>query len=108
MTTISESGPRANEVADPASVLPDYGSRSPRVLMLTRYCRLGASSRLRLLQFKGPLERQGFVIEQHNLLTDDYLCRLYDNRPIKRVEIIGRYVNRIAALLRARSSDVIW
>ena len=48
------------------------------VLLLTRYERLGASSRVRFLQFLPELERQGFDFDIQPILRKDEvpLCRI--------------------------------
>jgi hypothetical protein len=76
--------------------------------MLTRYGRLGASSRQRCLLFKEPLQRRGLAVGESQLLSDAYLRQLYGNRPLRRAEIIGRYARRVLAILRSARSDVVW
>jgi glycosyltransferase involved in cell wall biosynthesis len=76
--------------------------------MLTRYGRLGASSRQRFFLFKEPLQRRGMAVAESPLLSDAYLRRLYGSRPMRRIEIAGRYVRRILALLRSSPADVVW
>jgi hypothetical protein len=73
--------------------------------MLTRYGRLGASSRQRFFLFKEPLQR---VVAEDPFLSDAYLARLYRRQPMRRLEIAGRYLRRILALLRSTHSDVVW
>jgi glycosyltransferase involved in cell wall biosynthesis len=87
-------------------VVGDAGKR--RLLMLTRYGRLGASSRQRCLLFKEPLQHRGIVIGENQLLSDAYLRRLYANRPLHRIEIVRGYLRRFLALLRCDPSDVVW
>ena len=52
------------------------------VLLLTRYERLGASSRVRFLQFLPELERQGFDFDVQPLLDNDYVRSLYGGPPV--------------------------
>src|SRR5215813_13299887 len=78
------------------------------LLVLTRYGRLGASSRQRILLFKEPLQRLGVTIVENPLLSDAYLRRLYDNKPMRWLELLGRYVGRAFALLRSPRSSVVW
>ena len=52
------------------------------VLLLTRYERLGASSRVRFLQFLPALERQGFTFDVQPLLDNDYVRSLYGGPPV--------------------------
>jgi glycosyltransferase involved in cell wall biosynthesis len=76
--------------------------------MLSRYGRLGASSRQRCLLFAEPLQRRGLTVAENHLLSDAYLLRLYANRPRRRIEIVGRYASRVLALLGSAQSDIVW
>ena len=51
------------------------------VLALPRYGRLGASSRLRMLQYVAPLRALGVRVRTAPLLRDDYLERRYRGEP---------------------------
>jgi glycosyltransferase involved in cell wall biosynthesis len=79
-----------------------------RLLMLTRYGYLGASSRQRFFLFKDLLQRSGLNIVENQFLSDSYLRRLYSNTSMKPFEIVGRYASRVLALVRSSRSDVIW
>jgi glycosyltransferase involved in cell wall biosynthesis len=79
-----------------------------RLVMLTRYGRLGASSRQRCLLFAEPLRQRGIHVREHQFLSDAYLRQVYGGRPIRRLEILGRYASRILALCRSSRSDVLW
>ena len=52
-----------------------------RVLLLSRYAGLGASSRVRMVQFLPRLEAEGFEVTQEPLLGDAYLRALYAGNP---------------------------
>lgn len=78
-----------------------------RLLMLPRYERLGASSRLRSYQYIPFLERAGFDIEVSPLLADEYVRSLYEGGP-RIPSVLRGYVRRIAAQLSARRFDVVW
>ncbi|CAO3383413.1 glycosyltransferase family 4 protein [Azospirillum argentinense] len=80
----------------------------PSVLMLTRYGRLGASSRLRFLAYLPALRNAGFQITEAPLLGDDYLRRLYGGEPTDRRRIAAAYARRIAALRASRIHDLVW
>jgi hypothetical protein len=51
-----------------------------KVLALTRYGRLGSSSRLRFYQFVPSLEARGIAVTVAALSSDAYLTRLYHGR----------------------------
>lgn len=76
--------------------------------MLTRYGRLGASSRQRFLLFKEPLQRRGVPVVDEPLLSDAYLRRVYANRPVRRLQVLGRYFSRALTLLCSSRSSVVW
>jgi glycosyltransferase involved in cell wall biosynthesis len=80
-----------------------------RVLLLTRYGALGASSRVRFYQFVPGLEARGCIIESAPLLSDDYLADLYAGRATRVAPIAMAYLRRVSNVLRAaRQADVIW
>ena len=79
-----------------------------QLLMLSRYGRLGASSRQRLFLFSRPLQECGFSLCEHQFLSDDYLRGVYQGRPTRRLDIVWRYANRMLALCRSSHSDILW
>ena len=80
----------------------------PDVLLLTRYERLGASSRIRFLQFLPALEAQGFTFEVQPLLDNAYVRSLYGGPPVGAVSLAMSYVRRLRALKRRLRYDVVW
>src|SRR3954467_7582444 len=80
----------------------------PHVLLLTRYERLGASSRIRFLQFLPALERQGFAFDVRPLLDNAYVASLYGGPKVGAGNIISSYARRFRALTRRMGQDVIW
>jgi glycosyltransferase involved in cell wall biosynthesis len=80
----------------------------PKILLLTRYERLGASSRVRFLQFLPALERQGFEFDVEPLLDNAYVRALYGGPPVGLAHHPTAYVRRLRALLRRRRHDLIW
>jgi glycosyltransferase involved in cell wall biosynthesis len=78
------------------------------VLVLTRYERLGASSRVRFLQFLPALERQGFSFDVRPLLDNAYVAALYGGPKVGAGNIISAYWRRLGALRRRLKYDVIW
>lgn len=79
-----------------------------KVLMLTHYSRLGASSRLRLYQYIPYLEHRGWSVTVEPLLGDDYLDDLYNNRPKNYLKILASYGYRLKTLIGSRMYDVLW
>ena len=78
-----------------------------RLLMLPRYDALGASSRLRMLQYVPALEAQGFEVDVKPLLEDGYVSDLYAGR-ISIAKVARAYVRRARDLLPAKRFDAIW
>lgn len=79
-----------------------------RVLLLTRYSRLGASSRLRSYQYLPYLQSQGIDVTVSPLFDDAYLKRLYTGQKTHWFKIAETYLRRIAEVLRCRQYDLIW
>ena len=78
------------------------------VLLLTRYERLGASSRIRFLQYLPYLEQQGFTFRVQPLLSNDYVRSLYGGPPVGIGNIMRAYGRRLWALQRRMRYDLIW
>jgi glycosyltransferase involved in cell wall biosynthesis len=79
-----------------------------KVLALTRYGRLGASSRLRFYQFLPHLEAHGVDVTVAALSPDDYVARLYAGRRPGPMSIAAYYLQRIRRLPGVRGYDLIW
>lgn len=78
-----------------------------RVLLLSRYGRLGASSRLRSYQFIPYLESRGFDVSVAPFFGDDYVAGLYGGN-ISRAGVLRAYFSRIMIMLQASRFDLIW
>jgi len=78
-----------------------------RVLLLSRYDRLGASSRLRFHQYLPFLQSRGIKFMVAPLLGDDYIMGLYSGKvPI--IGVLRSYVTRLGVMLRAKRFDMVW
>ena len=86
----------------------DAGQRSIRVLLLSRYGTLGASSRLRTQQFLPYLITHGFRVSVNSLLDDDYIERLYSSRRPNFPRVAFSYLKRIGQLLQSGRFDLLW
>src|SRR5436309_34156 len=82
--------------------------RMINVLALTRYERLGASSRIRFLQFLPMLEQEGFTFDVQPLLDNAYVSSLYGGRAVGPASILRSYARRFRALTRRMGHDVVW
>ena len=78
-----------------------------RLLMLPRYDALGASSRLRMLQYVPALQAEGIEVDVAPLLADGYVNDLYAGR-VSVAKVARAYARRLRLMLEARSYDVVW
>jgi hypothetical protein len=79
-----------------------------RVLLLNRYSRMGASSRLRCLQYLPYLAAQGIEVDALPLFNDRYLETLYRFGKRESANVLGCYLQRVCALLTIRKYDLLW
>lgn len=79
-----------------------------RILALTRYGRIGASSRMRIYQYVPALHGMGIDVQVTPLLGDGYIERLYARRPGNWLAVARDYLLRALSLLRARRFDLLW
>jgi len=79
-----------------------------KVLLLTRYTRAGASSRLRSLQYVEMLTELGVDFQVAPLLDDNYLQALYNGQRKSLPALVRTYARRLRILLHARDFDIIW
>jgi len=79
----------------------------PRIAFLTKYSRLGASSRYRTYQYLGYLEQQAVEVCVSPLLDDEYLERLYGNRGVSKLYLLKAFCRRLFDILKARNCDLI-
>lgn len=93
--------------APSASTRPDTAGRI-RVLVLTRYGRLGASSRLRFLQYLPLFEMLGLDCTVSPLFDDATLRARYERGGYSISALLGSYWQRLQMLLRKRRYDVLW
>jgi glycosyltransferase involved in cell wall biosynthesis len=80
-----------------------------KILALTKYSHLGASSRLRVFQYLGYLRERGDQITVAPLLTDNYLQRLYSGGRPEWAQVLTAYARRLRELGAAHKTfDLIW
>lgn len=79
----------------------------PHLLLLPRYGRKGASSRLRGLDLMPYWREAGFEVSASSLLDDSYVERLYAGAPRSAAAILKAYRRRWRSL-RAARPDLIW
>lgn len=79
-----------------------------KALILTRYGRLGASSRLRMLQFLPWLRDAGLDGESQALLDDSMLSSRYRAGGYGRGAMIAAYGARLRSMIRRRRANIVW
>ena len=79
-----------------------------RILVLTKYGRLGASSRLRLLQYVPILSGSNIAVESYALLSDEVLKSRYASGRFDLGDLIKAYLGRVKLLLHREKFDLIW
>ncbi len=75
--------------------------------MLSRYARLGASSRMRFYQYLPWLEAAGIQITSAPMFSDAYVQDLQRNTKSP-LEALRAYAGRVQALLASRQFDLLW
>lgn len=78
-----------------------------KLLMATRYGRLGASSRLRLLQYSGPLAEFGIESTVRPFLSDGYIRALYEGRS-RLPAVLAAYARAAGLRGAVRAHDIVW
>ncbi len=89
-------------------MLPLQETPPLKALLLTRYSRLGASSRLRFLDFIPLLAQHNIHVDVQPFFDDSYLNTKYQNRAVPPVRLIGYYLRRLWVMLRSAQYDLIW
>ncbi len=79
-----------------------------RVALFTRYARLGASSRLRFLQFVPLLQTAGIQVDDYPLFDDAYLTELYGQGKRSAGRVLAAYRARWMRLRQAAGHDLLW
>lgn len=79
-----------------------------KVLALTKYGRLGASSRMRFLQYLPWLQQAGIEVTVRPLLSDEVLRTRYQRGSYGLWSLLQAYATRCQALLQRRHFDVVW
>ena len=79
-----------------------------KILLLSRYDTLGASSRYRCLQYLPYLRSHGHTVDVSPLMSNLYLQRLYAGERVPVLDVLSAYVRRKLRLLQKRKYDLIW
>ncbi|MBN1397043.1 MAG: glycosyltransferase family 4 protein [Bacteroidetes bacterium] len=79
-----------------------------KILLLTRYSNLGASSRYRCYQYLPYLRNIDWEITISPLLNDEYVKSLYSGEHFSFVSIIKSYLMRIKQYMQQNQYDLLW
>lgn len=79
-----------------------------KVLALTKYGNLAASTRQRFLQYAPALQQAGIELQCSPLLGNDYLADVLAGRAASRRSIVSAYLRRFKAIGDASAADVVW
>lgn len=79
-----------------------------QLLALTRYLRLGSSSRVRFYQYFPYLASQGIEIVNTSFFDNKYVQDLYMGLPTSPAKILSDYGNRFLRLLGRKKFDLLW
>ncbi|ABI57678.1 glycosyltransferase family 4 protein [Alkalilimnicola ehrlichii MLHE-1] len=79
-----------------------------KVTLLSKYSRLGASSRLRSLQYLPALEAAGINVTVCPLFDDDYLEGLYSGQGRSVGSVARRFATRVRDLRESAHADLLW
>lgn len=78
-----------------------------RIVILSRYSRLGASSRLRFFQYIPYLVSHGIEVSSSPLLGDDYVSGLYAGK-VSHFNVLKSYLKRFGEIVRCGQHDLVW
>ena len=78
-----------------------------KILLLTRYGRLGVTSRIRFLQYLPYFKDHGVEVHVAPFLGDDYVESLYKGTR-NWMAVAAAYCRRLRELLSARKYDLLW
>jgi glycosyltransferase involved in cell wall biosynthesis len=79
-----------------------------RILALTRYERLGSSSRVRFYQYFPYLQVHGVDIVSAPFFSDQYVKSLYAGQTISKAYILRAYIKRLVTLANSAAFDLLW
>ena len=78
-----------------------------KVLALTKYGRLGASSRMRSLQYAPWFRQAGLEVTAQSLISDELLAARYQHGNYG-FSLLRAYADRLRALMARQQFDLVW
>lgn len=79
-----------------------------KILVLTRYDKMGASSRLRFIQYFDSIVAAGHQITHQSLISDGLLSEKYKSGKYRTFNLFMAYINRLLLLGNLYKFDIIW
>lgn len=79
-----------------------------KILLLSRYDRRGASSRIRSYQYIPYLKAAGIDVKTCFLFDDDYVRSIQEGRSKRALSITSAYAARLRHLAYVKTADLIW
>ena len=79
-----------------------------KILSLTKYEKLGASSRIRTFQYLPLLKREGYEVSPQSLISDKSLLSRYKHGNYSVFFLVFSYIRRIKVLFAKQSYDLVW
>jgi glycosyltransferase involved in cell wall biosynthesis len=79
-----------------------------RILLLAKYERLAASTRLRTMQYLPMLEAAGIQVAVQSLLSDDLLQARRQRGAYAATKLLPAYAERCRAMLKRHQFDLVW
>lgn len=79
-----------------------------RLLLLTRYGPMGASSRMRTFQYLPSMIEAGWRVEVSSLFSDEQLAGKYQTGQYGTPSVVRAYVRRIRRLMDRKHFDLVW
>lgn len=79
-----------------------------KILILTRYGRLGASSRVRFFQYLYFLDSAGLDYRVSSFISDQMLTSFYASKKYSLFSILNSYFKRVRIMFTARDYDLLW
>lgn len=79
-----------------------------KLLALTKYGPMAASTRQRFIQYEPALAEAGIGVSYSPLLNDAHVQRLAEGKRASPISIATAYARRLKDLLRARQFDALW
>ena len=78
------------------------------IILFTRYSDLGASSRLRMIQYIPFFEEHDLVCKVSPFFNEKYLKNLYSNKKINLLNLVWLFLRRFVTLFSVKKYDLIW